>query len=262
METYPMPDRVIYITSRDGHKLKAHLYEPATARTALAVVINLHGSGYVLRLHGESDEFCRKLRDEAQVSVYDVTYRLAPEYPFPAAYNDAEDVLEHVVKAHPNVPIVVSGFSAGGTLALCVSSNGPLELRDKSYLSLSGQVERVTEDGADQVLLVKKDPRFSYSTNEQQLEAMPDTVVVLTAGLDLIAPEAEAFADKLRQTRTRASVGGGGGGAAGAAARTVVVKRFTGVQHAFDIQLSSDRDVEAKDEAYGMAVGVVKGLVQ
>ncbi|KAK4051997.1 hypothetical protein OIO90_004527 [Microbotryomycetes sp. JL221] len=298
----PMPDEVLHITARDKHKIKVHVYEPTASNSnddsnsdKRTIVINMHGSGFVLTCHGESDTYCRTLRDQARVTVYDVAYRLAPEWPFPSAYNDAEDVLQHVLNQYPNSSIVMSGFSAGAGLALCVSSNAsqhlrnkvkacitfyppdvgtPLEQRiapevdplkpesagiprsimrifDRCYIGLSKEVER-NQDGS-----LIKDPRFSITTNQQQLEAMPDTVVVFTGGMDSLAPEAEAFIEKLRTARTRAVVNGN---AEGARERTIIMKRFETRHHAWDINLSREGDTEARDEAYSKVVEVIKHL--
>lgn len=56
------------------------------------VHINIHGGGFV-RPHVERDEiYSAKVADAIQGIVVDVDYRLAPEYPFPTAFNEAYEV--------------------------------------------------------------------------------------------------------------------------------------------------------------------------
>ena len=48
--------------------------------------------------------------------VVSVDYRLAPEHPFPAGLDDAEDVLHWLQAADPDRPLGVAGDSAGASL--------------------------------------------------------------------------------------------------------------------------------------------------
>lgn len=94
----PEPDAVIHIPSRDAERtIKVHIYKPATPQTPSPVLINLHGSGFILPLHGSDDVFCRRIASETGHVVLDVQYRLAPEDPFPAAPHDTEDALRYVL---------------------------------------------------------------------------------------------------------------------------------------------------------------------
>ncbi|KAK4050278.1 hypothetical protein OIV83_003599 [Microbotryomycetes sp. JL201] len=301
----PAPDHVLHIKARDGHGIKVHVYEPREMtqeqKQTARVVINMHGSGFVLPCHGESDAFARRIADEANVIVYDVAYRLAPEWPFPHAYEDVEDVLSYLAtNLSPQSRLVLSGFSAGGNLALTVSSNAPIDLRNKvdavitfypadlstpfgtriapeapkdapyslgiphkfqklfndAYLGLSNQVEWLNDGGDFTRPSVKKDPRMSMSSTQEQIEAMPDTVVVFTGGRDSLVPEMENFVEQLRTARTRAQASG----QQGPSERKIVYKMFEGRDHAWDINMNKTGDSEARDEAYGAVVDILKQL--
>jgi epsilon-lactone hydrolase len=53
--------------------------------------------------------------------VFSAAYRLAPEYPFPAAVDDALSAYQWLVTSRESWgPLVVAGFSAGGGLALAM----------------------------------------------------------------------------------------------------------------------------------------------
>ena len=61
----------------------------------------------------------------APIAVVGVNYRLAPEHPFPAAFNDAWAVLQHLSGHYDK--IIVGGDSAGGNLSAAVA----LKARDE-----------------------------------------------------------------------------------------------------------------------------------
>ena len=52
------------------------------------MVIFYHGGGWVLGDLDTHDRFCRALSNESSCSLVSVNYRLAPEFPFPAAHDD------------------------------------------------------------------------------------------------------------------------------------------------------------------------------
>ena len=83
------------------------------------VIFHLHGGGFALGSATSSVGFASDLARKAGMSAVTVDYRLAPEHPYPAALQDVtaayEALLEH---EGAGAQIVVSGESAGGTLAL------------------------------------------------------------------------------------------------------------------------------------------------
>lgn len=84
------------------------------------VLLKLHGGGYVQGLHDRHRQMGvnQAVLTEAQ-SLYMVHYRLAPEYPFPAALEDAFKAYEYILNQGVDPEnIIVIGDSAGGNLAL------------------------------------------------------------------------------------------------------------------------------------------------
>jgi acetyl esterase/lipase len=53
--------------------------------------------------------------------VYGLDYRLAPEHPFPAAFEDALLAYRWLLEQHPNSDIVLAGDSAGAGLAIATA---------------------------------------------------------------------------------------------------------------------------------------------
>ena len=120
-------DEIIQIPSRDtGRFIKAHFYRSKRkAHAVTPLLINFHGSGFVIPFHGSDDEFARHIITITNYAVLDVAYRLAPENPFPAALEDVEDAVDWV-RSQPQYfdvsNLAVSGFSAGANLALVAIS--------------------------------------------------------------------------------------------------------------------------------------------
>ncbi|TQM44454.1 acetyl esterase/lipase [Pseudonocardia cypriaca] len=99
------------------------IYRPHRAQGA---IIWLHGGGWVVGDLDTEHPWATRLADGSGAVVISVGYRLAPEHPFPAAFDDAYAVLtwtaEHAAELgiDPN-RIAVGGHSAGGGLAAGVA---------------------------------------------------------------------------------------------------------------------------------------------
>ena len=95
-----------------------------------AKLVYLHGGGFVVGGLDSHDSICADLADQAQVEVVAVQYRLAPEHPFPAAFEDCWAVFEAVK------PSIVAGDSAGANLSAAIA----IHARDLGVKALKGQV--------------------------------------------------------------------------------------------------------------------------
>lgn len=126
------------IPARDGHALPARLYAPTT-EPGLPLLLYLHGGGFTIGSVATHDILCRELARLAGCVVVSLDYRLAPEYKFPTAHDDAWDALQWLAQnaarlgADP-ARLAVGGDSAGGTLAavnaICARDAGlPLALQ-------------------------------------------------------------------------------------------------------------------------------------
>lgn len=112
------------VPTRDGFDLPVRLYAPSAMATqsALPVLVYLHGGGFTIGSIATHDILCRSLSHQAHCAVLSVGYRLAPEYRFPVAFEDAWDALQWVHQHGLELGldpkrIAVGGDSAGGTLA-------------------------------------------------------------------------------------------------------------------------------------------------
>jgi epsilon-lactone hydrolase len=97
--------------------------EPDPAPT----VIHFHGGGYCVGSADTAREWAAHLSARTGCRVVLPEYRLAPEHPHPAALEDARAVMKALSGQDQAGPVLVSGDSAGGGLALALI----LSLRDE-----------------------------------------------------------------------------------------------------------------------------------
>ena len=149
-----------------GGDLMVRVYRPVHRDDGrdLPAVLFFHGGGWVIGDLATHDAVCREIAGRAGAVVVAVDYRLAPEHPFPAAYDDC-------VAAHrwlstsgadlgidPN-RIAVAGDSAGGNLAAAVAQAAlagetPLAAQVLVYPAVDGTMSfpSVVENGEGYVL--------------------------------------------------------------------------------------------------------------
>ncbi|MEV5568522.1 alpha/beta hydrolase [Spirillospora sp. NPDC052269] len=170
---------------------------PASNDARAAAVLYVHGGGFTF---GELDGPSPMARDVCAATgavVVNVHYRLAPEHPFPAGFDDCYAVLCWLAENADELgvdpeKIAVAGASAGGCLsaALCLAA------RDRNGPRVAFQTLLIPclDDRADTPSArAITDPRF---TNDRLVRAMWD--VYLGAGRTDVSPyAAPARADDL-----------------------------------------------------------------
>ena len=182
-----------------------------------AVLVWFHGGGYISGTLDAIDPVCRALARRARVSVVSVGYRLAPEHPFPAAFDDCLAALAEVARVTDRV--AVGGDSAGGGLAAAVAraSGYPLQALVLlcPFLDLTLSCPSVRSESADLTEEALRgfvslyggdptDPRVSPLLTPD-LSGMPPAVVV-TAERDPLRDEGEGYAARLVEAGGRAEV--------------------------------------------------------
>lgn len=105
--------------------LSGRLYHPEPGER-LPAVLFFHGGGWVHGTLDTHDRLCAALAVQARSAVVSVDYRLAPEHPFPAAWEDAITTLRWIKDHHSALGInagciAVAGDSAGGNLAAALA---------------------------------------------------------------------------------------------------------------------------------------------
>lgn len=133
------------------------------------VILQLHGGGYIGPMKNIYRRFAVQYsRRSLGGDVLTVDYRVAPEFPFPAALKDAARAYLWLLEEKKYEPerIVVAGDSAGGGLSLALG----LYLRDKKmplpggFLVMSPWTD-LTNSGASYTDNYELDPLFGNSTD-------------------------------------------------------------------------------------------------
>lgn len=215
--------RELSIPGGDAQPLKLRLYRPSTAQVA-PVMVYFHGGGWCIGTLETHDNLCRHLARITGMNLVSVDYRLAPEHIFPAALDDAYAatrwVAQHAAELHCDASqLMVAGDSAGGNLAIATSlrakEDGWNGIRqqllfypvcdsrmDAPSHALYGQMPFLTTEA-----MAAMWHHYHPATPAHPLASImqyPDVAglppaVLVTAELDILRDEGEAFGQRLEQ---------------------------------------------------------------
>ncbi len=207
----PRPEGVAVEDFRVG-KIPCRRYRPK--RQDRAILLYLHGGGFVVGGLESHDDICAELADQAAIETVGVEYGLAPEHVFPVALDECWAVLKELAKEERS--IVLAGDSAGANLAaaLCLRArdeNGPvIKGQVLIYPGLGGDVTKgsyVTQANAPglsvtDVLYYRDIYKGAPHPYAEPLTAssharLPPAFLV-AAGLDPLHDDCFAYAEKLR----------------------------------------------------------------
>jgi acetyl esterase/lipase len=92
--------------------------EAAAPGDSRGAILYLHGGGYCVGSPRTHRALTSRLARATGLPVFAADYRLAPEYPFPCALDDAVAACRSLLQAGP---VIIAGDSAGGGLALATA---------------------------------------------------------------------------------------------------------------------------------------------
>ncbi|WP_282397135.1 alpha/beta hydrolase [Pseudomonas sp. PS01298] len=126
--TPPVPEGLtVKDVSLGGVGVRSYVPTTPTPAQGWPCLLYMHGGGWVVGGLDSHDFICFELASALQVLVIAIDYRLAPEHPFPAAYEDCRAVWQALQAGAAPFAIdpqrlAVIGDSAGGNLAaaLCL----------------------------------------------------------------------------------------------------------------------------------------------
>lgn len=118
----------------DHHAGKLWIEGVCAVPSPRVIILYLHGGGYLFGSPASYRDRARRLSFRCNAEVFVPDYRLAPEHPYPAAFEDALAAWAHVAALRPEASIVVAGDSAGGGLALSLLA----ALRDRTEVLPAG----------------------------------------------------------------------------------------------------------------------------
>ena len=112
----PVPDNVEVVDLEMAGR-PARRYVADGARTDRGILY-LHGGGYVMGSLDTHHSLMARLSVSCRAVVLGLDYRLAPEYPYPAAVEDAVSAFENLAGDIGADHIMIAGDSAGGGLSV------------------------------------------------------------------------------------------------------------------------------------------------
>lgn len=119
--------RTIYIDGKGG-KIALNVISPARAK---GVYMHIHGGGMVLGGADQQDAMLERIVQNTGMACASVEYRLAPEHPYPAQWDDCEAAALWLVKNAKSEfgtdVLTIGGESAGATLSAATL----LRMRDR-----------------------------------------------------------------------------------------------------------------------------------
>ncbi|TAM63312.1 alpha/beta hydrolase [Mycobacterium sp.] len=239
LESAPLPQPMPEMTSvtdtvipGGADRVPIRIYCP-TGDSGAPVLIYLHGGGLVMGSNHSFEPLARELASASAATVVAVDYRLAPESPPPAQFDDAYAATEWVSRNAGELRVdvdrlAVVGDSAGGSLAAAVA----LAARDRHGPAICAQVllypgldrdMSVASIAAlpDAPLLARDDIDYMHGLTDgdagpptdpylvpayaADLSGLPPAIVV-TGGCDPIRDWGERYAERLRDAGVQTTV--------------------------------------------------------
>ncbi|PYZ94610.1 lipase [Salipaludibacillus keqinensis] len=219
----------LFIPVQGDVQIPMRMYRPQ-GEGPFPIIMYYHGGAF-LEGYGSidtHDNIIRSLASRTNSIVLAPSYRVAPEYIFPAAIEDSYSALDWAVKHaesfHGDVErISVVGDSAGGNIATVTAMmardrNGPeitsqvllyplttfqdvplesREIYDSGYYLLSRQVMYRARDLYTPDELMWSNP-YSSPLQAEDLSDLPPTLII-TAEFDPLRDEGEAYAERLAE---------------------------------------------------------------
>ncbi len=156
------------------------------------VLLYLHGGGFIACSPETHRILVSTLVQRLQTRAYVPQYRLAPEYPYPAALHDAIRAWRYLTEERHIAPsrIVIAGDSAGGGLALSLAlylkslnsgDNAQCEMQTRTQLQTQSQSQAQSPTQSQAQALTQDIPTDSVQSH------MPAALVLFSPWTDLAA---------------------------------------------------------------------------
>jgi len=220
----PLVDRTEVSIPGPNGGLRARLYSPIGGKR-FPLILFFHGGGWTVNDLDTHDRLCDLIAAGSNAAVLSVDYRRGPEYPYPAAVDDAYTALQWAESnAHSlgcdGQTFAVAGDSSGGTLAAALTllskhRRGPrISLQVLLYPALDyfepatpSYVERGTGYSLNYDFMAwswanylpeewSRDDQYLFPLQAPDLGGLPEALI-LTAEYDPLRDEGIAYAKRL-----------------------------------------------------------------
>src|SRR5947209_4000214 len=215
---FEVPAREIAVVRNIAGPVPLRLYDTREERAPGPLLVFIHGGGWVIGDLETHEPFCIDVAIALDLPVIAVDYRLAPEHPFPAAFEDSLAAVRWIASGPGEIErtptsLFLAGDSAGGNLAAAVSA----ALRDEpAAVAVAGlwllyptsdptrhypsyeqfcEGHLLTKDGMNWFEESYAGPQgdWRYSPLLAGVDGIPPTFVI-TAALDPIRDQGRAYA--------------------------------------------------------------------
>jgi len=239
-----------YLETRNGQTHYYHIHSK-DKKARVPLVVNIHGGGFCKGYGKRDTVFSAMVAIETGAIVLDLDYKLAPEYPFPIAFQEAYDLTKWAYENADELgidksKIVLCGHSSGGNIAAAVAMEAlktkefEIKLQILDYPPMDLYTDPADKPEAFKAHVPPQKARAYnalYTATEDEtknpyvsmvfatpnmLEGLPNAVVI-TTGLDALHNEAEKYAFLMME-----------------AGVTVTIKKYLNSNHAFVINCMGD----------------------
>lgn len=201
----------------DDRKTKIRIYWAGENNEK--TIVYFHGGGWVVGSIESHDEVARLLCKNANANVISVDYRLAPEYPYPAAIEDGLQVVTQMIDDYLGLSMskfYLAGDSAGAQIALEVAKR----LSKPNLSQLKGLIliypaldpalkTKSMELYATKHFVTKKNIQdfwklylggyeLKYPLSQNELKKLPP-IFIQTAEYDVVRDDGHEFAEQLKK---------------------------------------------------------------
>ncbi|MDD6021865.1 MAG: alpha/beta hydrolase [Oscillospiraceae bacterium] len=232
----------VNIHKADANGCPVYILEPDGLKSYAPCLVFFHGGGFGFKAAPHHKKLAALLAEEVGCRVIFPDYRLLPEYPYPAAREDALKAYRYACESYPESRLAVAGDSAGGALAVYVVHDAAaaglrtplLQMLLYPVIDAEAAVES-KKSFPDTPLWNSKNDEEMWSmflglnkiheASPMQME-LPDDVpdaYIETAEFDCLHDEDIAYAKKLEK-----------------AGASVELRQTSGTPHGYDIAVNSD----------------------
>jgi acetyl esterase/lipase len=241
----PVDIKDLMIEDGPSGQVSIRILRPKHAPTILSVIVYIHGGGWVFGDKQTHDRLIRELAIGAEAAVVFPEYSLSPEARYPTALEESYAVVKWVAEHGEEYGLnperlAVAGDSVGGNLTaaltlLAKERGGPVIQRQLLFYPVTDAAFDTDSyrEFAEGFYLRRDAMRWfwdQYTTNSgernqitasplrastEQLKGLPPALII-TAEVDVLRDEGEAYANKLREAGVR-----------------VTAVRFQGIIHDF-----------------------------